>query len=246
MDTTTTTSTPEPDLKTLAGRVIAGGGGGLDDSILRLVQQHEQKKRTIETDPRYTKAFRDEQISALDGELEAALYAAKDADLAAARKDAEQRKAKIVSQLRSQFAHQAPSPAETSLEQAERHARAQRESLALLPVIAAAQAMSDPEDLADLLLEQIHAQDDRRIRTLAPIIVKRLAELAEEEVDGAQGALFLARDQFSGYKKKNPSLPAQLRAAEEDLRNVAAPIERQFQRTLEYFRIGRGRHGITL
>ena len=55
-----------------------------------------------------------------------------------------------------------------------------------------------------------------------------------------------ARTHFTNYKKANPSVNARLKAAEDELRNVAAPIEGHYRRALEYFRVGRSKQGLTL
>ena len=87
----------------------------------------------------------------------------------------------------------------------------------------------------------IFAADRRQAKVLKNYIAGLLRSL-----EGARHAWMSARSQFQAYKKAHPSLNVQLKAAEAELQNVAAPIQRQDQRALDYLKIGKNKRGMRI
>jgi len=81
------------------------------------------------------------------------------------------------------------------------------------------------------------------VRKLAPVILGRLAVLAEAKVAGADGAYVNAMGAWRTWKAAHPSATARLRALEAEARTVAAPIEQRYARAREHFSFGKRAFG---
>jgi hypothetical protein len=110
-----------------------------------------------------------------------------------------------------------------------------------------AQAMDDPQDLQDLFEEALRADQHARVRKLAPVIIARLTALAQAEHEGARQAAMAVPQQVTEFKRTRPTLNAQLRAAEHEVRTAAQPIHARCQKAVACFKIGAAsKHGIRL
>jgi hypothetical protein len=235
------------DESTLAGRINAKGGGGLPESVIQIADRVERKRRALAEDRNISDTYRREQLEALDVQAEADAYSAMNAAIDKAKGALEQRKSQLLSQIKSQFAPKSGGPLESLSEQAERHHRETLDTVGLLPDVFAAQSAEDPIDLLDTLEEALLADRRARILNPGPVIVARLVQLTADKHDGAAAVLQSARRQFNEYRKSHPSRNQQLRETEAELREVARPISRNYQKAIDYFKIGAAsRNGIRL
>ena len=195
--------------ETQADRIRERGGANQSPTALEILHQRELKQHALKTDTKISEEFRREQLAALDDETDKALWADRDATVAARKKPEEQKRGSARAEIMGTT--DSKNLTETASESADRHHKAMRAALELQNDLTLATSADDPDVLADLLDETLLATNKiDRARKLAPVIVARLKALSAAKTIGANDAWARAMTQFRA-RRRPVRQPASLR-----------------------------------